>query len=119
MGGVPGRYPGSTDVTQEVPRKYRRYPGGTQEVPTLPRGYPGSMGVTREIKRMLNAFAGDMSRRELQDILHLKDDEHFRSACLKPAIEQKLIARTIPAKPSSGKQKYRLTKKGQSLRDQK
>jgi len=77
------------------------------------------MGVTREIKRMLNAFAGDMSRRELQDILHLKDDEHFRSACLKPAIEQKLIARTIPAKPSSGKQKYRLTKKGQSLRDQK
>jgi len=50
------------------------------------------MGVTREIKRMLNAFAGDMSRRELQDILHLKDDEHFRSACMKPAIEQKLIA---------------------------
>lgn len=78
-----------------------------------------SQKVSREIKRMLTVFTGDMSRRELQDILGLKDDEHFRLAYLKPAIEQNLISLTIPEKPSSGKQKYRLTKKGESLRDQK
>lgn len=78
-----------------------------------------SQKVSREIKRMLTVFTGDMSRRELQDILGLKDDEHFRLAYLKPAIEQNLISLTIPEKPSSGKQKYRLTKKGESLRGQK
>ena len=78
-----------------------------------------SQKVSREIKRMLTIFTGDMSRRELQDILGLKDDEHFRLAYLKPAIEQNLISLTIPEKPSSGKQKYRLTKKGESLRGQK
>lgn len=78
-----------------------------------------SQKVSREIKRMLTVFTGDMSRRELQDILGLKDDEHFRLAYLKPAIEQHLISLTIPEKPSSGKQKYRLTKKGESLRGQK
>jgi len=55
---------------------------------------------------------------DLQNILNLKDDEHFRTAYLKPAIQQNLISLTIPEKPSSGKQKYRLTKKGKSLRDQ-
>jgi len=83
---------------------------GTQEV---------TREVTREVKRMLNALDGDMSRRDLQVLLNLKDDEHFRSAYLKPAIQQNLIAMTIPEKPSSGKQKYRLTRKGKSLRDQK
>jgi len=73
----------------------------------------------REFKRMLDAFTGDMSRRELQKILGMKDDEYFRTAFLKPAIEQKLISWTIPEKPSSSKQKYRLTRKGESLRTQK
>ena len=81
--------------TQEVPW---RYPGGTQEV-----------------IRLLKSFDGDMARRDLQVILNVKDDEHFRSAYLKPAIQQDLITMTIPEKPSSVKQKYRLTKKGQSL----
>ncbi|MGP8254424.1 MAG: Fic family protein, partial [Methanoregula sp.] len=71
------------------------------------------------IKRMLNVLDGDMSRRELQDILNLKDEGHFRKTYLKPAIQQNLISLTIPKKPYSNKQKYRLTKKGQSLRDQK
>jgi len=75
-----------------------------------------SQKVSREIKRMLNALDGDMSRQELQDILNLKDEGHFRIAYLKPAIQQNLISLTIPEKPSSSKQKYRLTKKGESLR---
>jgi len=83
----------------------------------------GHQEITQEInpgiKRMLDILEGDMSRRELQDILNLKDEGHFRKTYLKPAIQQNLISLTIPDKPYSNKQKYRLTKKGQSLRDQK
>lgn len=75
--------------------------------------------VSPGIKRMLNVLEGDMSRRELQDILNLKDEGHFRKTYLKPALGQNLISLTIPNKPFSNKQKYRLTRKGQSLRDQK
>ncbi|MFA4849539.1 MAG: RNA-binding domain-containing protein [Methanoregula sp.] len=102
------------EVTQGVPGKY---PGSTQGVP---REYPGStQGVTPEVMRLLKSFDGDMSRRDLQIILDLKDEDHFRSTYLKPAILQNLISLTVPDKPNSSKQKYRLTEKGQSLRDQK
>jgi ATP-dependent DNA helicase RecG len=34
--------------------------------------------VTPEVLQMLGAFLGDMPRRDLQRLLGLKDDEHFR-----------------------------------------
>ena len=34
--------------------------------------------VTPEVKRLLEAITGDHSRRELQELLGLKDAEHFR-----------------------------------------
>ena len=70
---------------------------------------------TQEVIRLLKAFNGDMARRDLHVLLNLKDDEHFRSAYLKPAIQQDLITMTIPEKLSSVKQKYRLTKTDPSL----
>ena len=76
---------------------------------------PGISEVTTEVKRLLDVLKGDMSRRELQSILKLKNAEHFRSAYLKPAIRRNLISMTTPEKPSSIRQKYRLTKKGKSL----
>jgi predicted transcriptional regulator len=45
----------------------------------------------------------------------LKDDEHFRKAYLLPAMKADLIEMTLPDKPTSSKQKYRLTRKGRSL----
>jgi len=82
--------------------------------------FPGTQEITQEInpgiKQMLNVLEGDMSRRELQDLLNLKDEGHFRKTYIKPAIQQNLITLTIPEKPSSGRQKYRITKKGESLR---
>lgn len=71
--------------------------------------------VAPEVMRMLNAFEGEMSRKNLQDILGLKDNEHFRKTYLLPAIHDNLIEMTIPDKPKSSKQKYRLTEKGRSL----
>ena len=56
-----------------------------------------------------------MSRRELQQILNLRDDEHFRVAYLLPALDAGLIKMTLPDKPTSRLQKYRLTARGRAV----
>ena len=67
--------------------------------------------VTPEV-RLLSVLAGEMTRQQLKEALGLKDDEHFRKAYLLPALDAGLIEMTIPDKPRSSKQKYRLTDKG-------
>ena len=47
-----------------------------------------------------------------QGSIGLKDDEHFRKTYLLPALETGLIEMTVPDKPRSSKQKYRLTGMG-------
>jgi hypothetical protein len=47
--------------------------------------------------------------------MKLKDDEHLRKAYLLPAIEAGLIEMTIPDKPRSSKQRYRLTSIGKAV----
>ncbi len=67
--------------------------------------------VTPEV-RLLSVLAGEMTRQQLKEALGLKDDEHFRKTYLLPALEAGLVEMTIPDKPRSSKQKYRLTDKG-------
>ena len=55
-----------------------------------------------------------MSRQQIQAALGLKSEEHFRSSYLKPALEAGLIEMTLPQKPRSGNQRYRLTALGQA-----
>lgn len=73
--------------------------------------------VTPEVRKMLSILKGELSRQDLQDSIGLKDNEHFRKAYLLPALHQNLIEMTLPDKPTSSKQKYRLTRKGQNLID--
>ena len=49
---------------------------------------------------------------ELMARLHLEHRENFRLTYLKPAIDDEFVDLTIPDKPTSGKQKYFLSKKG-------
>lgn len=70
--------------------------------------------VTPEV-RLLNIISGEMNRQRLQATLGLKDDEHFRKVYLLPALQAGYIEMTIPDKPKSSKQKYRLTDKGQAI----
>jgi len=65
--------------------------------------------------RLVSVLAGEMTRQEIKEALGLKDDEHLRKAYLRPALEAGLIEMTIPDKPRSSKQKYRLTEKGRQL----
>ena len=53
-----------------------------------------------------------MSREALQAALGLLDRKSFRERYLKPALTDGLIEMTIPGKPNSRLQKYRLTPKG-------
>ncbi len=75
--------------------------------------------VTPEVAKLLASCRTPMSRKGLQEELGLRDDEHFRKAYLRPALESGLLERTIPEKPQSSKQRYRLTAKGREwLRQQ-
>ena len=49
-----------------------------------------------------------MTRQQLQTALELKNAEHFRKVYLQPALAAGLIEMTIPDKPRSSRQKYRL-----------
>jgi ATP-dependent DNA helicase RecG len=71
--------------------------------------------VTTEVKRLLNVMTGDHSRKELQELLRLKNAEHFRKAYLLPAISADLMQMTLPEKPKSRLQKYRLTETGRAI----
>ncbi|MCD6526355.1 MAG: hypothetical protein J7K75_05135 [Desulfuromonas sp.] len=55
---------------------------------------------------------GEMSREALQTAFDLQDCKSFRERYLKPVLADGLIEMTIPDKPNSGLQKYRLTDKG-------
>ena len=55
-----------------------------------------------------------MTRRELRESLLLRGEDNFRQLYLVPALEAGWIEMTIPGKPNSRLQKYRLTEKGKT-----
>ncbi|OHE21519.1 MAG: hypothetical protein A2X95_02895 [Syntrophobacterales bacterium GWF2_56_9] len=56
-----------------------------------------------------------MPSAELMSALALKDRVHFANDYLRPALEADLIQYTIPDKPNSRLQQYRLTEKGRAV----
>jgi hypothetical protein len=70
--------------------------------------------VTPDV-RLLTVLDGEMTRQKLREALRLRDDEHFRRAYLIPALEAGLIEMTIPERPRSSRQRYRLTDKGRQV----
>lgn len=71
-----------------------------------------TMEVTMEVRGIVKALTGELTRQQLQDALSLKNNEHFRKAYLLPAIEAGLVQMTLPDKPRSSNQRYRLTAAG-------
>ena len=65
------------------------------------------------VVRLLHALKhGNKTAGDLRAVLKLKHRPTFRANYLHPALSEKLIEYTIPDKPNSRLQKYRLTKKG-------
>lgn len=73
--------------------------------------------VTPEVTRLLNVLRGEMARSDIQAALGLKDEKHLREAYLRPALDAGLVEMTIPDKPRSRLQKYRLTTQGRAAQD--
>jgi ATP-dependent DNA helicase RecG len=99
-------HPAALEVESQIGTKSG--PGGDQITPKV------TPKVTPEV-RLAKVLKGAMSRRELQQALQLKDDEHFRKVYLLAALDQGLIEMAIPDKPRSSKQRYRLTDKGRQV----
>lgn len=60
---------------------------------------------------------GELKRRDIQEKLKLKHEDHFREAYLLPALNNGYIEMTIPDKPKSSKKRYRLTQKGRERKN--
>jgi predicted HTH transcriptional regulator len=71
--------------------------------------------VTGEVQRLLAVLIGEMKRTDIQEALVLRHEEYFREAYLIPALNAGVVEMTIPGKPTSSKQRYRLTQKGRDL----
>ncbi len=71
--------------------------------------------VTPQVNALLKVIEGEMGRKEIQNKLGLTDEKHFREKYLEPALKLRLVEMTIPDKPRSSKQKYRLIKKGRKF----
>lgn len=68
--------------------------------------------VTPQVGKLLLVINGEMSREELQDLLHLQDRKSFRARYLSPALADGFIEMTITEKPNSPLQRYQITEKG-------
>ena len=71
--------------------------------------------VAPEVLKLLKAISGEMTRTEIQSALELKGRAKFEERYLKPALSQGFVEMTIPAKPKSRLQKYRITAIGQKM----
>ena len=72
--------------------------------------------VDEGIRRLLIVLSGTKKRSELQDALDLRHREFFIDTYLNPSILGGYVEMTIPNKPNSPSQKYRLSDKGEDVR---
>ena len=70
--------------------------------------------VTPQVLRLLHACEGELLREELQQRLGLADRKHFHKSYLRPALDAGMVEMTLPDKPQSSRQRYRLTSLGRA-----
>ena len=73
--------------------------------------------VTEQVKTLIRAIdSHEYSRTEIMEIIGVKHRASFSDNYVQPALEMGLIELTIPDKPKSSRQKYRLTQKGKNIK---
>jgi predicted transcriptional regulator len=85
---------------------------------TDPVTLPVSPPVAVVVLIQLIGSNGALGNSEILTNLGLSDRTHLREHYIDPAIASGLVERTIPEKPTSRLQKYRLTEKGQAMLEQ-
>ena len=82
---------------------------------TDPVTNPVTDPVIEPVVRLLQTLvSGPLAPSEIQQRLELKHRPTFRANYLRPALERRWIEPTIPNKPNSRLQQYRLTDKGRA-----
>ncbi len=71
--------------------------------------------ITPHVKKLLEVLEGEMSRGQIMEVLRLKDRKHLREKYLRPAIDGGYIELTLPDKPKSRNQKYKITTTGKEI----
>ncbi|MCL1909275.1 MAG: hypothetical protein FWG12_07945, partial [Holophagaceae bacterium] len=70
--------------------------------------------AAEQVVKILQVAVDPVDRHLLQHASNLNHREHFRKAYLDPLVSADWLERTIPDKPTSPNQRYRLTKKGRA-----
>ena len=78
--------------------------------------FPAQRDITPQVLKLILIIRGEMTRQDLQNSLKLSDRMNFIKTYLQPALESGLIELTIPDKPKSRNQRYRLTKLGEEMK---
>ncbi len=84
------------------------------EVQVTPTVAPTVTPTVRALLELLHK-TGDSGSTEIRKAFELKDRVHVHKSYLQPALKSGYIEMTIPAKPNSRLQKYRLTDEGKRL----
>lgn len=88
----------------------------TQVNPATPQVTPQVDQVTPQVRKLLSHIGrDDVSAAALMQAIGLSDRRNFRERYLRPALESGLVEMTIPHKPQSSNQRYRLTQRGVDL----
>ena len=80
-----------------------------KENKTTPQDTPQDTPQVLVLLGLFENGATEQSKTEMMTVLGLKDDKHFRRHYLLPALNAHYIEMTMPDKPTSRNQKYRLT----------
>ncbi len=72
--------------------------------------------ITPQIKALIEVIKGEMNQEELRTILGFTDRKHFRDNYIITALKSRIIELTIPNRPTSKNQKYRLTALGLKMK---
>ncbi len=73
------------------------------------------MALSRHQVEILNQCQAERPIGDLMEITKRTDRTKFRNQVLNPLLNDELLEMTIPDKPRSSKQKYRLTEKGRAV----
>lgn len=89
---------------------------GGEDVDVKEGDQVGTMsGLSREQAQILNILSEERFVKVLMAEVGRTNRTKFRDQVLNPLIKNKLVEMTIPDKPRSSKQKYRLTNKGREV----
>jgi len=76
------------------------------------------LGLSRDQVEILRNCASEKAIGELMSLIGRANRTKFRNQVLRPLLDAGLIEMTIPDKPTSSKQKYRLTETGKQILNQ-